>query len=131
MKPLELLDLLDRCSQTLVGAGLLTEEQADPFFIILREAKLELTAGPTHFEEFWLCYPRKVGKPAALNAFKRLNCDKHFEAIKANLLARLASKEWEVTPTRLPFVPHPTTYLNQARWLDAPLPRAHTRWDQV
>jgi hypothetical protein len=106
-----------------VGLGLVMD--------LMDRAQEILDAAPEHFEAFWTLYPRKVGKPAALNAFKRLNCDKHFEAIKASILERLVSKEWERTAARVHFIPHPTTFLNQARWLDAPMPREKTRWEQV
>jgi len=72
----------------------------------------------TNFESFWGIYPRKVGKPAAFRSWVKMDGDKHWELIRANSNTRLATKQWERTPERVQYIPHPTTYLNQRRWLD-------------
>lgn len=68
------------------------------------------------FEEFWLAYPRKVGKLEARRKFdiavRRLNRPDAL-AIMLGALAR-AKSGW----TDPQFVPHPSTWLHQGRWDD-------------
>jgi hypothetical protein len=85
----------------------------------------------SEFESFWKIYPRKVGKPAAARAWMRMDGDKHWELIRANINSRIASKQWERTPERVQYIPHPTTYLNQRRWLDEGLPVSQSGWRDV
>ena len=70
-----------------------------------------------HFEEFWKIYPLKVGKKPAQVAFDK--------AIKTTALEVILSgaKRYADDPNRHPtYTAHPTTWLNQERWGDAPLP---------
>lgn len=72
------------------------------------------------FEIFWSAYPKKVGKDAARNAFKR-------RAVSDDLLAQMLgaisvqsqSRDW--TKDGGQFIPHPATWLNGARWQDEPV----------
>ena len=69
------------------------------------------------FVRFWGAYPRKVGKIAALKAWKRLKTPatilpKILEAIER----QRASPQW--TKDGGQFIPHPATWLNQGRWED-------------
>lgn len=65
---------------------------------------------------FWTVYPRKVGKPAALRAWKavRPQSQQTIDAMAAGL------KLWRATWTEPQFTPHPSTWLNQRRWEDKP-----------
>jgi len=65
------------------------------------------------FEVFWTHYPRRVGKPAALRAFRSVN---GAEAL-ADILKDLETRFQE---TEKKFIPYPATYLNQRRWEDEP-----------
>lgn len=69
------------------------------------------------FAEFWLLYPRKVGKGAAEKAFAQmLKNGVDWDVVRHALelqLSGLKAKEPR-------FVPHPATWLNQRRWLDEP-----------
>ena len=66
----------------------------------------------TVFEEFWLAYPKKVSKGAAVKAF-----DKAMKTTDLKtLLAGIARSRWKDPE----FIPHPATWLNQERWLDEP-----------
>ena len=69
------------------------------------------------FEAFWKIYPRKVGKIVAKAAFeKALGVTTPQEIIES--AERFASD-----PNRVDeFTPHPSTWLNQGRWADEPLP---------
>jgi hypothetical protein len=63
-------------------------------------------------ERFWQAYPRKVGKKAAI---------RKLEAIEnANEVSfdRLLSAIGKISATEEKFIPHPTTWLNQGRYLD-------------
>jgi hypothetical protein len=90
---------------------------------------LDAADSPQRFNEFWLLYPRKVGKPAAANAWRRADGDKHFNLIQTNVASRLASEEWKPDATGMQYILHPTTYLNQRRWLDACVPKEMSRFD--
>ena len=65
---------------------------------------------PAGFDEFWEAYPRKVGKLAALTAWKRL---------KPPLVPALAAiaRYRQTKPADIDFC-HPATWLNQGRWMD-------------
>lgn len=69
------------------------------------------------FEQFWLAYPRKVGKPAAKKAFKSAMKRAGIEAIAEGLGRWVEYWEDRSEPE---FVPHPSTWLNQDRWDDHP-----------
>lgn len=70
------------------------------------------------FDDFWNLYPRKQGKGKAKEAFTK--------AVKtAGLDAVMSGARRYASDPNLPdpqFVPLPTTWLNQERWDDGPLP---------
>ena len=69
------------------------------------------------FAEFWSVYPRKVAKPQALKAWKKI---KPAGQLLADLIAALekqkVSADWLKDGGR--FVPFPATWLNGRRWED-------------
>jgi hypothetical protein len=69
------------------------------------------------FEEFWKIYPLKIGKQAALRAFKKIKptADLHSKILSAIEKAK-KSDRWQRENGQ--FIPHPTTWLNQGRWDD-------------
>lgn len=70
-----------------------------------------------HFDTFWNIYPRKVGKQAAAAAFKKA-CE-----VEDPIRIHQAAARFRDDPNREDqFTPHPTTWLNQGRWDDDPLP---------
>lgn len=74
-----------------------------------------------HFEEFWQAYPRarRVGKGAARRAWAKVaRPAETLAAILAALEWQSVSEQW--TKEGGQFVPLPSTYLNQERWLDEP-----------
>jgi len=80
----------------------------------------------TDFNEFYKLYPRHVGKLAAMKAW-----DKALRYAPASqIIAGLQAQLHELAAKDMQFIPHPTTWLNQGRWMDepdtAPLP-AHDR----
>ena len=68
------------------------------------------------FELWWAKYPKKKGKDAAWNAWKKKKRDKRLpsvdELIEKTEQAK-TSEEW-----RNGFIPDPSRWLNEARWLD-------------
>lgn len=66
------------------------------------------------FEEWWVLYPKKVGKGYARKAYeKALEKRTHAELMAA---ADVFAKECIYKEGR--FIPHPSTWLNGERWLD-------------
>lgn len=84
------------------------------------------------FERFYDCYPRRVGKGAALKAFdKAMEDQEDKEAFLMKMVLAVnaqdkyrkqASEKNRLLPERqkkfIPDWPHPATWLNQARWDD-------------
>lgn len=73
------------------------------------------------FALFWERYPRKTDKKKAREVWQRLHPDQAlFAQIMAGLDRHLRSEQWQRG-----VIPHPTTWLNRARWedeLDPPTP---------
>jgi hypothetical protein len=80
------------------------------------------------FAEFWLAYPRKVGKGTALKAYAKALKKTQPETI----LAAVKAYPW---PADKEFVPHPSTWLNGERWADETQPtgepKTKTYWDMT
>jgi hypothetical protein len=72
------------------------------------------------FAAFYAAYPRKVGKPAAAKAYKTAIKKASAHVIGAGLAGWAAY--WSDNKIATEFVPHPSTWLNQERWNDAPPP---------
>jgi hypothetical protein len=75
------------------------------------------------FEQFWSCYPKKVGKLEARKAFERAKSRPAIAVLVAAIHQALRSPSW--TKEQGQFIPHPTTWLNQGRWDDQPLMASH------
>jgi hypothetical protein len=71
------------------------------------------------FEQFWELYPRKTDKGKALTSWGKL-CNRKdcpsWSEIKTALLQQIQTERWQDAT----FIPMPTTWLNQQRWLDDP-----------
>jgi len=70
------------------------------------------------FDRFWSVYPRKAGKQDAQRSFER--------ALKVATLDEIlaGAQKYANDPNRVAqFTAHPSTWLNQGRWSDEPLPR--------
>jgi hypothetical protein len=70
----------------------------------------------TDFDLFWKSYPRKVGKKAAFQAWKKAKDRPPIESILKSLEAQKASIDW--TKEGGQYVPHPKSWLNAGRWSD-------------
>jgi hypothetical protein len=69
------------------------------------------------FDDFWTAYPRKTAKGAARAAWTK--------AIKKDVASSIieSALAFSLDPNRdESFTPHASTWLNQERWLDGPLP---------
>lgn len=66
------------------------------------------------FDEFWNAYPRKIGRGAALSAWNKKKPD--LQKVLDAIAWQSKSDGW--TKDNGKFIPHPTTWLNQDRWLD-------------
>ena len=74
------------------------------------------------FEQFWNIYPRPTAKGAARIAFSKALKKTSLEKILSG--ASRLSDDPNLDPA---FTPHPSTWLNQERWDDGPLPGNFTK----
>lgn len=75
---------------------------------------------PEPFDRFWLAYPRKKAKGAALKAWGTLAPDAALvEAICAAVERQSRSLRWRSEPQ---FIPYPATWLRARQWEDEPDP---------
>ena len=72
--------------------------------------------GVSGFAEFWLAYPRKVGKGEAERKWKTLKPD--VGAVLSAVKRQSASEQWRRDGGQ--YVPNPATWLHQRRWEDEP-----------
>lgn len=69
------------------------------------------------FDAFWSQYPKKDGKQAALDVWRKLNPDDVTQQMIAEDVARRSrGPQW--TKDGGQFIPHARTYLHQKRWQD-------------
>jgi|MDTC01.1.fsa_nt_gb hypothetical protein len=68
------------------------------------------------FEDFWGAVPKKVGKKAALEAFKVARKNVDADTLKQGIVRYAKKVKADGTPAR--FIVHPTTWLQQGRWDD-------------
>ena len=78
---------------------------------------------PSLFSKFWELYPRNIGKATAMSKWNEICSHKTIKGIARptweqieNTLTLLIKYEWK--DKEMQYIPHPTTWLNQARWLD-------------
>lgn len=80
------------------------------------EAPAEFDAGKA-FALFWSAYPRKVAKGAAETSWKKIKPDESlFKTIMDAVEKQKKGDQWTREDGK--YIPHPTTWLNQKRWLD-------------
>lgn len=68
------------------------------------------------FDAFWANCPRKVGKQAALKAFKKLTAMD--QDVAAHVMGEHGAIWQRADKARLEYCPHPATWLNAGRWHD-------------
>ena len=72
------------------------------------------------FLEFWTIYPLKVGKDAAYKAWKNAKA-KHPDATTTQIITAIKGQiaaDHFIGNDGQAYIPHPSTWLNQARWTD-------------
>ena len=73
------------------------------------------------FDRFWEAYPRKEGKPKAKTVFDKLKPDEGLLQRMLDSIERWKrTDQWQEDGGR--YIPHPSTWLNQRRWEDEPMP---------
>ena len=73
--------------------------------------------GDERFETFWKAYPRKTAKGAARKAFAKLKVTDELLTVMLDAIeAQKFSSQWRRDGGQ--YIPHPATWLNQARWED-------------
>lgn len=74
-------------------------------------------ASPSNFDVFWKAYPKKKAKEDALRAFEKRKPDGSLLALMLEAISlQSATDDWAKEGGK--FIPHPATWLNDARWLD-------------
>jgi len=69
------------------------------------------------FDRFWAIYPRKVGKQNCRHIWNRLKPSAELvEQIVTAVQAYKRTEQWQGANGK--YIPHPSTWLNQARWED-------------
>lgn len=70
---------------------------------------------PEWFERFWTLYPRKTNRAQAVKAWDKLKPDLELCNVMADAIrSQMQSRQWQ-DPDH---IPHPSTWLNGARWTD-------------
>jgi len=83
----------------------------------LGKVRLDKVKESTCFEKFWNAYPRKVGKGAAEQSFKKYRPnDELLKTILAAIENQKRSEQWHKDDGK--YIPNPATWLNQKRWED-------------
>lgn len=67
----------------------------------------------TDFDTFWLSYPRRIGKLAAMKAYGRART----QATADEILAGVENYKRNL-PDEQRFICHAATFLSQGRWMD-------------
>lgn len=80
--------------------------------------KVIIKESENSFDEFWNAYPRRISKAAALKAWKKLQKEPGFDPIKIILHTKNFAETHKLLQTQTSYIPHPSTYLNQQRFLD-------------
>lgn len=80
-------------------------------------AKPKTPTEPEHFAEFWQVWPKKEARADAARAFAKLRPDDQARAA-SRADTWLTAHPDLADPARYRFIPHATTWLNQARWTD-------------
>ena len=81
-----------------------------------KRPKTEPRYRPDWFERFWILYPRKTNRVAAVRAWDKLSPDLDLcRVMTVAIRAQMQTHQWRDGPEH---IPHPSTWLNGARWLD-------------
>ena len=73
---------------------------------------------PAAFAQFWRAYPKKIGKRAALKAWKGTKSKPDIAVLLAAIAKQKTWPQWQRDGGQ--YIPNPSTWLNQGRWSDEP-----------
>jgi phage replication O-like protein O len=74
----------------------------------------EKTNRSNDFDRLWITYPKKVGKQAAMRAYKT-----HIKRMPPiNILVEIISRQKQTDQWQRGYIPNPATWINQGRWDD-------------
>ncbi len=68
----------------------------------------------TDFDAFWIAFPRKIGKLAAMKSYDRAK-----KIASAAIILAGVARYADLKPEYADYC-HPATWLNQGRWMDEP-----------
>jgi len=91
----------------------------------LPSVSVSVSSSDDAFDTFWKAYPRKIGKGAALSAWKKAKAKPAIDAVLVAIETQRQSEQWRKDNGQ--FIPHPATWLNQCRW-DDEVETKPTRW---
>lgn len=80
------------------------------------------------FDQFWMAYPKKVGKKAALQAWNKAKDKPQVADILQAIDNAKNSAQW--TKEDGQFIPNPSTWLHQGRWADQPLEKKKSLYQE-
>ena len=82
-----------------------------------KSQKVEHVNSAKRFDAFWNAYPRKVGKGAAEQTFKKYKPnDELLKIVLTAIDEQKHSEQWRKDSGK--YIPNPATWLNQKRWED-------------
>ena len=91
-----------------------TKRKYNNNYIIYNKRKKRIL--PRHFDDFYKIYPKKANKGAALSAWQKL-CNKKDRPTIGTIL-KAVKQQSNTLRWRNKFIPNPSTWINQSRWLD-------------
>lgn len=69
------------------------------------------------FKKFWMAYPKKAARPAALRAFRKINPSSELlDTMLTALEVQKRTESWQKDDGQ--YIPYPQKWLNQSRWED-------------
>lgn len=74
------------------------------------------SSSDSEFEQFWIAFPKKVGKKDAKRAWVKARDRPPLDELLAGLEVQKQSLQWQKEHGQ--FIPNPATWLNQGRWAD-------------
>lgn len=92
-----------------------TEENNTPYSPPKPKRAAARSVEPDRFDEFWVLYPRKVGKGQARKAWA-----KALKITTADVIIQALDRQVPDLRGKCEFCPHPSTWLNGERWTDEP-----------
>lgn len=98
---------------------LLDEYSPSPRVRSRKESKGEETnrnESEEKFDMFWLAYPNKIAKPAAIKAWGKEKINGEFPQLMDALEKHKLTEKWQKDGGK--YIPNPATWINQRRWED-------------